>query len=185
MSTKGVLFYYPNDHIKNADFRERFKEAIADCITNPSNTDSQVLETISGRGSLFEIIQKDELMRRLAALTSECDYNDTSLKDIVGTISDNEKRARGNWLTPTVRLRMTAAELLVTWRYLDKPQSFYVVGENCLRDLIEMNSQLNAWDASPDNTQEWIRDHLGELRNNLRGFKKRILNSSKELASRP
>lgn len=46
ISTKGTLYYYPSDHVKNERFRIRFKKAVADCLLHPDNPDSLVLETI-------------------------------------------------------------------------------------------------------------------------------------------
>lgn len=51
ISTKGTLYYYPKNHVKNERFREQFKKAIMDCLSNPDSPDSQVLEVIPGRGT--------------------------------------------------------------------------------------------------------------------------------------
>jgi len=79
---KGTLRYYPENHLKNADFCRDFKEAIQDCLTHPERPDSQVLETLSGRGTLFEIFRRDEAIRRLDAVLSECSGNLGVLKDV-------------------------------------------------------------------------------------------------------
>ena len=50
ISTKATLYYYPKNHLKNEAFREKFKKAIKDCLSNPDSPDSQVLEVIPGRG---------------------------------------------------------------------------------------------------------------------------------------
>jgi hypothetical protein len=55
IGAKGTLFYYPENHIEMAEFEKRFRTAIEDCLMRPDRPDSHVLETISGRGTLFEI----------------------------------------------------------------------------------------------------------------------------------
>jgi len=49
ISTKGTLFYYPEDHIKLQKFRNDLKKAVQDCLDNPESTDSRVLEIIPSR----------------------------------------------------------------------------------------------------------------------------------------
>ena len=83
LGSKGTLFYYPKDHIKNEDFRTLFKQAIDECLSHPDSPDSHVLETLSGRGTLFEIIQHDEALRRLEALLSECSWNMRALEEVI------------------------------------------------------------------------------------------------------
>ncbi len=80
---KGTLFYYPKDHLKMGDFHKRFKEAIQDCLANPDRPDSHVLETLSGRRTLFEIFRRDEAIRRLDAVLSECNSNLDVLKWVI------------------------------------------------------------------------------------------------------
>jgi hypothetical protein len=46
VGTKGTLSYYPKHHIKNEGFRKQFKKAVVDCLENPRNPDSRVLEVI-------------------------------------------------------------------------------------------------------------------------------------------
>ena len=41
--SKGILLYYPNDHIKDSRFRETFKKAISDCLEHPSFYDAAFL----------------------------------------------------------------------------------------------------------------------------------------------
>lgn len=49
ISTKGTLHYYPRNHVKNENFRKKFKEAIKDCLTSPDRPDSVVLEIFPAR----------------------------------------------------------------------------------------------------------------------------------------
>ena len=81
ISSKGTLFY-DSTHLNEDKFRKGFKSAINDCLKYPDRPDSHVLETLSGRGSLYEIIRREETLRRLDAVLSECKYNQSGLESI-------------------------------------------------------------------------------------------------------
>jgi len=152
---KGTLFYYPKDHLEMEDFRKDFKEAVQDCLTNPDRPDSHVLETLSGRGTLFQIFHRDEALRRLDAVLSECDRNLVVLKIVLGTAEENQKNP-GKRTYVTGRLRVPAAELLITNRYVDEDQSFYESAEYYVSRMVMWCEQLNLWEYSPDRTEQWL-----------------------------
>ena len=72
IGVKATLFYNKE---KNNDFGELLNIALLDCIENPENTDSHVLETITGRGSLYRIINQYETIRCFEGLVSEYKKN--------------------------------------------------------------------------------------------------------------
>ncbi|MBN1762485.1 MAG: hypothetical protein JW878_05345 [Methanomicrobia archaeon] len=151
---KGTLFY-SNDRLKNEDFRRDFKEALADCLSNPERPDSQVLETMSGRGTLFEIFSRDEAIRRLDAVLAECDWNIEVFDDVI-------KRAKANQKNPekrryvTKRFRFSAIELLVTNRYIDEVQRFFKSAESVLDSCLAVNEMLNSWSYKPNGVEKWF-----------------------------
>jgi len=49
ISTKGIIPYNPENIYQNEEFRDMLKKAILDCIENPNESDSIVLDAISGR----------------------------------------------------------------------------------------------------------------------------------------
>ena len=143
ISTKGILFY-DSTHLDEDGFRKDFKAAIEDCLERPDRPDSRVLETISGRGSLYEIIWREETLRRLDAMLSECDYNLEVFKSIT-------KQAKTNLDDPpkrkfiASRFRPCAVELLVTNCYVDEDRSFYQLAEKYLDSLARIDGQLIHW----------------------------------------
>jgi hypothetical protein len=155
ISVKGTLFYHPGDHIKTAKFSKDFKEAIEDCLSYPDKPDSHVLETVSGRGTLFEIFRRDEAMRRLDAMLSECDRNSSVLQHIIDTAKANQKEPKKRTYA-TRRFRVSAAELLITDRYIDEDRTFYQSVDNYVSDLIACCDQLNLWEYSPNSTEQWL-----------------------------
>ena len=150
----GTLFYDP-DHLDVDDFRKDFKAAIKDCLENSDRTDSHVLETLSGRGSLYEIIRREETLRRLDSVLSECDYNLHILKVIIEQVQSNQDDP-GNRRSKPDRLRPWAVELLATNRYVDEDQSFYQLAEKHLNHLVAMNEQLGFWKRYADHTEKWL-----------------------------
>lgn len=123
VSVKGTLFYNPEDHIENAKFSRQFERAIKDCLSHPERPDSHVLETVSGRGTLFQIIRRDEAIRRAKALIYECKVNMKLLNKVYDTARKNQKTPKKREFV-TARFRYSAVELLVTTRYLDEEEAF-------------------------------------------------------------
>ena len=152
---KGTLRYYPKDHLKMAHFHKRFKEAIQDCLVNPDRPDSHVLETLSGRGTLYEIFHRDEALRRLDAVLSECNRNSNVLDEVAKQARANQKKPEKRGFT-TRRFRTVAVELLITNRYINEEQPFYGSAEVYLDVLLGINALLSLWQNSPDATEQWI-----------------------------
>lgn len=176
LSAKGTLFYYPKEHIKNEGFKRQFRKALQDCISHPEIPDSPVLETISGRGSIFEIIRRDEVMRRVKALVSECDRNLYVMQYIIDTGKENQKikakpEGGGNKTYVTFRFRYSAIELLVTNRYLDEQDSFYARTEEEYGNLLMINEQLSLWEVSQDVTEQWLLTYLPPSMESLNQYK--------------
>ena len=139
----GTLFYDP-DHRDVDDFREDFKAAIKDCLENSDRTDSHVLETLSGRGTLYEIIRREEILRRLDAVLAEYNYNQSMFEGVIKQIQRNQEGPE-NWTIAANPLRLCSTELLVTNRYVDEDLSFYEAAELYWGALSTLNSQLELW----------------------------------------
>lgn len=151
---KGTLFY-SNDRLKNEDFRRDFKEAVADCLSNPERPDSQVLETMSGRGTLFEIFSRDEAIRRLDAVLAECDWNAEVWDTIIQQAKANQKNPKSRKYIAE-RLRSSAIELLVTNRYIKEDKEFFKLSEFILTACFAANDMLNSWSHKPDRIEPWF-----------------------------
>ncbi|MFA4936500.1 MAG: hypothetical protein WC568_11750, partial [Candidatus Methanoperedens sp.] len=173
ISVKGTLDYNTKDHFKMAEFRKQLKKALNDCLSFPDRPDSQVLETLSGRGTLFEIFHRDEAIRRADAIISECNRNLKFLQHIIETAKKNQENPRKR-IFPITRLSSVAIELLITNRYVDEKQSFYTTAESCL-DIIEtINDRLRSWGDSPDSMENWLLKYektiiktINALKNNV------------------
>jgi len=134
LSAKGTLFYYPKNHIKNEKFKKDFRRAVQDCLAHPEASDSPVLETISGRGTIYEIIRRDEVIRRLNALVSEQSFNQSLLDQVYKEVG--KKSLIGNLF------RTSATELLMTSRYLEETVDFYNLVERYYNFVFSLNERL-------------------------------------------
>ena len=180
---KGTLRYYPENHLKNADFCRDFKEAIQDCLTHPERPDSQVLETLSGRGTLFEIFHRDEAIRRLDALLSECDWNLNIWEEVVNQVQANQKKSEKRSLT-TMRFRISAIELLMTNRYVDEDQSFFRLAELNSDLSIAANDILNGWGYDPENAEKWLLSAVKLRKTTVEQFKAAVVDTRDKLRKR-
>ncbi len=134
-STRNSVYhfhYYPKDHLKDVDFRDDFKEAIQDSLVNPEKPDSHVLETLSGRGTLFEIFRRDEATRRLDTVLSECNRDLRLMDKAVRIAKENQERDHGEREFITERFGMSVIQLLTTNRYVNEHETFYEVAEESL-----------------------------------------------------
>ncbi len=172
ISSKGILFY-DSTHLDEDDFRNSFKAAIEDCLEHPDRPDSRVLETLSGRGSLYEIIRRDETLRRLAAVLSECGYNIGVLKLIIAQVQSNQDDPVNRKISPA-RFRPWAAELLATNRYVDEDQPFYQLTEKYLSHLTVINDQLGRWGSAARPTEKWLLEQEEKMVKYFEEFKGRI-----------
>ena len=183
VSVKSTLLYYPKDHIKNAKFCKKFKKAIKDCLSHPDSPDSQVLETISGRGTLFQIIRRDEAIRRVKALIFECENNIQTCNYIYKVIKKNQKNPKKRKFA-TDRLQCATIELLITNRYLDENDSFYSLARQCFADILSRNVQLTAWEQSPEATEAWfLLNRTKKFIDTLKKFKKELYAIHKKLTA--
>ena len=188
IGVKGTLYYYPNNHIKMLEFIKNFDDAIDDCLNNPKSPDSHVLEHISGRGTLFQIIMKDESIRKLEAVLSEIQSNLSILTQIKGVHSQNdiirkEKKEVGIQ-TVTDRLKIIALENLIVNRYIDAPKNFFTTTENLRNACIAINTQLDFCDLTdnPAIGEKWILSKLGMTRDTIKDFKKLVIKQQENIA---
>ena len=169
----GTLFYDP-DHLDVDDFRNDFKAAIVDCLENSNRTDSYVLEAFS-RGSLYEIIRREEILRRLDAVLSECDYNQNMFEGVIKKIKHNREGPE-NWTIAANPFRLCATELLVTNRYVDEDSSFYAAAELYWGALSTLNSQLELWVHTnfKDSFEQKTIEHEELIKNVFKTFRDNI-----------
>lgn len=174
LSAKGTLFYYPKNHIKNEKFKRDFRKAMQDCIAHPEAPDSPVLETISGRGTLYEIIRRDEATRRVKALASECLDNQTLLEHIYEAIGKRKV---------TTRFRTSSVELLMTNRYLEETDDFYANIEIYYNYAVSMNERLVNWYLEEAGFEKWLLEAKKDYHDVFDDYGKALQKIQEKLAS--
>lgn len=179
---KGTLFYH-DSHIGNEQFCSDFKRTIGHCLVSPNSPDSSVLETLSGRGTLFEIIHRAEILRRIDALIEEYNWNHKLLLEIIGLVKKNKKNLEDRtWVSS--RFMSAAAELLVIDRYLDENQSFYETIGICLTSVSALNEMLRVWGTSPESAEEWFEKNGGLYKKRFKKHKKALSAAQRKLFER-
>ena len=191
IGAKGTLFYHPKDHLKDADFRRDFNKAIQDCLDSPHSPDSRVLEAISGRGTLFQVFQRDETIRQLDAVLSECESNLTLFGIYIENAHNNQElrqgkqdgKAAGEWRFPGNLLRAMALELLIAHRYIDEDLEFYNTAEEAHDSITEMNRQLILWSQYSDAIEKWVLKHKEFALNILNRLNESVLNARERISN--
>lgn len=171
---KGVLFYPkltedPKYHGDLKKFKDNLKIAINDCIRNPDVNDSAVLETTSGRGTIYEIISHEEIKRKLDALIREFEYNIEFLFACMENVEENKgilKGTRHKWAT--TRMRESSIEHLIVTRYLLQGVDFYIRIEKCHNSILMYNSIIDLWPAKRDLTETWLERFCDEIDEELK-----------------
>jgi len=155
IAAKGTLFYYPKDHLRTAEFRRSFNLALEDCLAHSDRSDSHVLDTVSGRGTVYELVRRDEAIRRVEALIDECVRNGQAFNSIIRVAKKNQKEGTKRTY-PTRFLGVSCCELLMTTRYLDQEPAFYKTVNACYVECTAINAQIAIWEHKPVGTEKWI-----------------------------
>lgn len=144
VSPKATIFYDLHTQEKTYQFKNNLKAAIEDCLANPEKSDSHVLESITGRGSLYEIMRMDDARRRVEGLIVEIQSNQKNHQIRKRAIEELEDFSSiplpvsfGVW-------RSRCMENLLVYRYLDEDERFYKTAEAVLR-LIESMQIQGPW----------------------------------------
>jgi len=154
---------------------KQFKKSLKDCIKHPEVSDSPVIETLGGRGTLYSIVHEEENQRRLMGLHLELDENKGYLTDIREYCEKNKAlRAKGKVGRKMVSgsLRKSASELLYTNRYLDLPEKNYRELGNYLDRVYATNLQIEHWSTYPVQCEEWFLKHNKDFLNRIKSLKK-------------
>ncbi|NHJ21576.1 MAG: hypothetical protein EAX91_11580 [Candidatus Lokiarchaeota archaeon] len=138
VSSKATIFYNLSNEEKLAQFKKNLKEAIKDCIANPKKSDSHVLESISGRGSFYDLIRLDDAKRRIESLIIETQNNIRNYNISKNMVAELKDISQIPFELRTVMWRTRCLEFLFVNRYLDEDDRFYKTTEQILRVMENM-----------------------------------------------
>ena len=187
MGMKGILRYYPKDTIKNEEFVQSLKDAINDYIENPESPDSHVLETLSGRGSLYQIINKEVIKRKTHALYDEFIFNISTIEKIYDIMYRNKKYVelgkRENISHIAYLPYCTCIQHLLTTRYLDLSSSEYEILSNYLMWINAFGLQIPKWTLSNDIISNWIEQNEEMFVENFHNWNEIIIKIQQKYSS--
>lgn len=185
MGMKSILRYYPKDSMKNEVFVKNLKKAIIDCIDNPDSIDSRVLETLSGRGSLYQVLNREENSRKLEALMSEIQFNENLYLEYLSYSKSNlklrEEKSKESPRMASRRLVTASLELLSVNRYLDQPTKFYDALQGFLGNLTAIIGVREGWDLGGIVAEQWFIDHEARTVRIFKNMKKAIGTIQKQI----
>jgi hypothetical protein len=180
VTLKGTLFY-PKDHL-SLDFRDCFKKSIKDCLENPDRPDSDVLVALGGRGSLYEVFRREEVLRRLDAVLYECSLD---VRILAQLLKDARKRQDSrDEKIPVDSLHMRAIELLASDRYLDEDNALFEHASRCISQATAVNERLSQWASFPDRTDRWMASCVESYRDNFEKLRQMIVDARVKVMNR-
>jgi hypothetical protein len=177
---KAVLFYHPKDHIKNAEFEKDFIGALKDCLSNPNRPDSVILETISGRGSFYELIELEQIKRRLTGILYEFGHNQGRLRGLIKDAKALDEGTKAGFSTGL--FRVACIELLISHRYLSKDNNFYATCEEYDGHLIALNARIIDWPSRVQPITQWFLKREKPVTNAFERFGLNIRIAAKQIA---
>lgn len=187
LASKGTLFYHPKDHITMSEFANKLHIAINDCLNNPDSSDSYVLETIAGRGTLFQVIMRQESLRKIEALLAENTSNSSLVERVIDTCNKNsilQKKGKAG-STIVSRLHTVAVENLIVNRYLEADSEFYNLTDKYFDNLISFNEVLSAWTLleKKETKERWLLSKRDFVLNRNREFHEAVVEQKTRLLS--
>lgn len=185
IASKSVLFYSP-ENSESEEFNEQFKQAIMDCLSHPDRPDSAVLETVTGRGSIYAIIHREELIRRVDGLVTENRLNSMVLEEIYKAAYVGVEGHFWNRTTRviTTRLSYSALDLLLAEYYLEEDSEFYEHISVLLAMIHTINHYLATWTYETSKmTKKWFLKNEQFLKELLRQHGQQMVAVREKLAA--
>lgn len=179
VSLKATLSY-SESRLKNAEFDKKFKEALMDCINNPLKSDSHVLEAISGRGSIYQIITREETLRKIDGLFIELENNLDLYERVSKRCAENLKGESKRKMASD-RPQSACQQLLATTRYLALDSKIYKLVVDSIGDAAEVNEKLMKWFDSTDWAEKRLTAILPNIISRIQELKLEIKESKAQI----
>jgi hypothetical protein len=187
LSLKGVLKYpklnsNASYHRDMKRFQDELIAAVKDCEQDPGSPDTHILEAISGRGTIFDIICREESLRKIDAIIAECDYNVELLNKCSNFIESNRKKQKyEGWASATTRIKTSAVEILSSTRYLNEDPSFYRTVNEYFDALFLINPVLDRWMNKQHPAEGWLSTRIPTRKKIIEEFKEKMADVRKNV----
>ena len=147
-------------------------------MKNPNEPDSPVLELMGGRGTLYNIIHKEENNRRFRVLKEEIFNNDKIVvrlfEDCVNNQELRKKDTSDQCRFPALTLSLSATEFLYINRYMALPDEFYLSLLTYYRVAETINHHLLNWISDKENAEKWFLKNFKTITKKTDNLKKQL-----------
>jgi hypothetical protein len=182
VSGKMVLKYSKAD-INKFSFKELFDKAMIECLKNPKRPDSEVLESVTGRTSIYQVIHQEEIKQKIESLIAENLYNYSIFEHMIKITDENQgTRKKNRWRIKDLATYVNLAHLsnaainqLLAERYLEEDKEFYKKALNIQSVISILNQNIFTWQTARDSVESYIREHSNML-NYFEEFQKDLFN---------
>lgn len=183
-----MVLKYSKDDIAQFSFKELFDKAMVECLKNSKRPDSEVLESITGRTSIYQVIHQEEIKQKIEGLIAENLYNNTIFKHMITVIDTNEEvKNKNRWRLKKAdthvvfsQLSNTAINQLMAERYLQEDQKFYRTVIDLQSFISALNQNISTWQTATESVVSDIQEHRFSLQEFTNFHEK--LQSIKEMA---
>jgi hypothetical protein len=173
LSRKGTHFYNQEGDTENTCFIEGFQRAIRKVFNRECGVDSEILETVSGRGTLYEIMHKYENIRRVQALIEEITENINFL-----TIMEEALKKQVKAPIAYSSLQNSCLDLLLTQRYLEEEMNIYSKSRHLYLVTLAINSAFSQYKDNWEKLSHFFQTErgLGNLMQKFLDFREALEN---------
>jgi hypothetical protein len=180
LSRKGTHWYNQEEDIGNANFINDFQNAIRKVHQKECGVDSEVLEAVSGRGTLYEIMHKLENIRRVEALIEETTENINFLMIMQEALKKQVKAP-----IAYSSLQNSCLEFLLTQRYLEEVSNIYEKSRHLYLVTLATNSAFSQYKDNWEKLSQFFQTKTGldNLVQKLRDFREALGSILKGLES--
>lgn len=178
---ESTHFYFDHcfENPETKKFFDGLESAVKKCRENPTKIDSPVFVTISGRGTMHEVITRDETIRKLNAILMEFEDNLEYMGVILEMVKENRKIRKENKnqkrSISVVCMRYTAMEFLIAEQYLNQPLKFYKTCRNYLNWLMGTNQTIVSWEYDDNNPEKWFIKNFPSIKKETEELRKQIM----------
>jgi hypothetical protein len=179
VSGKGILRYSAMDSKKKKAFSNLLTKAIKDCLNNPKRPDSEVLETITGRTSVYATIHHEEIKQRVEGLLFENHKNFALFTNIIQRVIKNKEKkgllTKTEKMVTLTHLSSSAVELLLTERYVEEDPEFYDLVHTMHMVVSAINQNINTWNIASDSVEDYFLGKRAFLDLKFQLYEKKLL----------
>lgn len=134
---------------------------------------------MTGRTSIYQVIHQEEIKQKIEGLIFENTTNYTTLISIIKRVDENKKRKgrirKTEKTIGLVQLSSTAINHLLTERYVENDEAFYLLAAKTLNVISAINQNILTWDANCELVDNYFYEHGKLLQLMLKQYQSKLL----------